>query len=92
MRALKKILISVVLVIVVFVGAASVLGLIYRDEVSSLLITELNKKICASCHPFATTATFSSQLRYLLQKDFIKRESRGIYQITETGKKYLEII
>jgi len=54
--------------------------------------SELHKKILGSCHPFATHATFASQLRYLLSKGFIKKESRGIYQITETGKKYLEII
>jgi DNA-binding PadR family transcriptional regulator len=54
--------------------------------------SDLHKKVLGSCHPFATPATFASQLRYLLQKGFIERESRGVYQITETGKKYLEII
>jgi DNA-binding PadR family transcriptional regulator len=58
----------------------------------SLHYTEFDKKVCASCHPFATPATFASQLPYLLHKGFIKKESRGVYQITENGKKYLEII
>jgi DNA-binding PadR family transcriptional regulator len=54
--------------------------------------SDLHKKVLDSCHPFATHATFASQLHYLLSKSFIKRESRGIYQITDAGKKYLEII
>ena len=61
-------------------------------EKGSKHYTELNKKVCASCHPFATPATFASQLRYLLNKGYMNKKSRGIYQITETGKKYLEII
>ena len=54
--------------------------------------SDLHKKVLGSCRPYATHATFASQLCYLLQKGFIIKESRGIYQITETGKKYLEII
>ena len=53
--------------------------------------SDLHKKVLGSCRPFATHATFVSQLRYLLQKGFIKRESRGVYQITDAGKKYLGI-
>jgi len=54
--------------------------------------SDLHKKVLGSCYPFATPATFASQLRYLLQKGFIQRESRGIYRITLAGKKYLEIM
>ena len=54
--------------------------------------SDLHKKVLGSCHTFTTHATFASQLQYLLQKGFIKRESRGIYQITDVGKKYLEVI
>lgn len=73
-----------------------------RDQMCKLILemvemgyvhwSDLHKKILCSCHPFATHATFANQLRYLLQKGFITKESRGIYQITKTGKKYLEII
>jgi DNA-binding PadR family transcriptional regulator len=54
--------------------------------------TDLNKKVCASCHTFATTNTFRSQLRYLLNNHCIARISRGIYQITPKGKNYLLIL
>jgi len=54
--------------------------------------TELNKKVCASCHSFATTNTFRSQLRYLLNTYYIARVARGIYQITPKGKNYLILL
>jgi len=50
--------------------------------------TDLDKKVCASGHSFATTNTFKSQLHYLLSNGFITRISRGTYQITPKGKKY----
>jgi DNA-binding PadR family transcriptional regulator len=54
--------------------------------------TDLDKKVCATCHPFATTNTFKSQLQYLLSNNYIQRISRGIYQITPKGKKYLALL
>lgn len=54
--------------------------------------TNLHKKVLATYHPFATSSTFDRQLHYLLNKGFIERVSRGIYRITESGEKYLEII
>jgi hypothetical protein len=54
--------------------------------------SDLHKKVLSSRQVSATHATFASQLRYLLSKSFITKESRGIYQITEPGKKYLEIM
>jgi predicted transcriptional regulator len=54
--------------------------------------SDLHKKVLGSCRSYATHATFASQLCYLLHKGFLKKESRGVYKITETGKKYLEII
>ena len=54
--------------------------------------SDLHKKVLGSCYPFATPATFASQLRYLLSKGFVRRENRGIYRITQAGKKYLEIM
>jgi DNA-binding PadR family transcriptional regulator len=61
-------------------------------EKGSLHYTELDKKVCASCHPFATTNTFKSQFRYLLNNNCITRISRGIYIITEKGEKYLFLL
>ena len=54
--------------------------------------TDLDKKVCATCHPFATTNTFKSQLHYLLSNNYIHKVSRGIYQITPKGKKYLALL
>jgi DNA-binding PadR family transcriptional regulator len=54
--------------------------------------TDLDKKVCASCHSFATTNTFKSQLHYLLSNNHIKRIDRGIYQITPKGEKYLTLL
>jgi DNA-binding PadR family transcriptional regulator len=54
--------------------------------------TDLDKKVCASCHSFATTNTFRSQFRYLLNNSYINRITRGIYNITSKGKKYLMIL
>lgn len=54
--------------------------------------TDLDKKVCASCHSFATTNTFKSQLHYLLNNNYIDRIARGTYQITGKGEKYLSIL
>jgi hypothetical protein len=54
--------------------------------------TDLKKRILGSCHPFATDATFAAQMQYLLDINMIRRESRGIYRITEKGEQYLKIM
>ena len=54
--------------------------------------TDLDKKVCTSCYPFATNNTFKSQLHYLITNGYINRISRGIYQITPKGEKYLLIL
>ena len=54
--------------------------------------TDMEKKVLATCHPSATRTRFDNRLRYLLKKGYIERASRGIYQITESGEKYMEII
>ena len=54
--------------------------------------TDLEKKVLATCHPSATRTRFDNRLRYLLKKGYIERVSRGIYRITESGEKYMEII
>jgi len=54
--------------------------------------TDLDKKVCATCHSFATTNTFKSQLHYLLNNGYITRVARGIYQITSKGVKYLTLL
>lgn len=54
--------------------------------------TDMEKKVLATCHPSATRTRFDNRLRYLLKKGYIERVSRGIYQVTENGEKYMEII
>jgi len=67
----------------------SILEILVKDCVH---YTDLDKKVCATCHSFATTNTFKSQLRYLLSNGYIERITRGIYQITPKGKKYLVLL
>ena len=70
---------------------------ILRNTILDLLVkgcvhyTDLDKKVCATCYPFATTNTFKSQLQYLLSNNYIGRKARGIYQLTLKGKKYLDL-
>ena len=59
---------------------------------SDLHYTDLEKKICIMCFQFATSNTFKTQLRYLLENDYINRISRGIYRITAKGKNYLNLL
>jgi len=54
--------------------------------------TDLDKKVCASCHSFATTNTFKSQLHYLLSNGYIDRIARGVYKTTPRGERYLSLL
>ncbi|MFZ7138002.1 MAG: hypothetical protein ACOWW1_06250 [archaeon] len=58
-------------------------------EKSNMNYTRLEKRVNASGYRFATTNTFKAQLQYLLNNKHIKRVSRGVYQITSKGQKYL---
>lgn len=53
---------------------------------------DLEKKVLATCWLFVTSPRFDRRLRYLLKKGYVERVSRGVYRITEKGKKYMEII
>ncbi|MCW4016813.1 MAG: winged helix-turn-helix domain-containing protein [Candidatus Bathyarchaeota archaeon] len=54
--------------------------------------TVLEKNVLTTCHSLATRTRFDNRLRYLLQKEYIERVSRGVYTITEKGTKYMEVI
>ncbi|MDH5624116.1 MAG: winged helix-turn-helix domain-containing protein [Candidatus Bathyarchaeota archaeon] len=54
--------------------------------------TKLEKRVVATCQPWATTNTFKSQLHYLLNNSYVTRVARGIYQITPKGKNYLALL
>jgi predicted transcriptional regulator len=55
--------------------------------------TDIEKKVVATCMPFATSNTFKAQFYdYLLASGYVERVSRGVYTITEKGKKLLEIL
>jgi DNA-binding PadR family transcriptional regulator len=53
--------------------------------------TDLDKKVCTTGYPFATSHTFRSQFYYLLKNGYVTKISRGIYRITPKGQKYLEV-
>ena len=59
---------------------------------SSVRYTDLEKKMCSSGYTFANTNTFKTQLKYLLKNRYVNRMSRGIYQITSTGERYLDLL
>jgi predicted transcriptional regulator len=54
--------------------------------------TDLDKRVCATGYLFATNNTFKSQLHYLVTNGYITRISRGIYEITAKGEKYLALL
>ena len=54
--------------------------------------TELEKKVNASGHSFATTNTFKSQLHYLLSNNYIDKIARGVYKMTPRGERYLSLL
>ena len=55
--------------------------------------TDIEKKAVASCMSFVTSNTFRRQFYgYLLENGYIQRISRGIFTITEKGRKLLVIL
>lgn len=54
--------------------------------------TDLEKRVIATCRSFATRGRFDNRLRYLLKKGYVKRVSRGIYKVTEGGRKYMDVL
>lgn len=52
--------------------------------------TNLEKKVLGTRHWFATSSRFRSRMQYLLSRNFIQRIRKGVYQITEAGRRYLE--
>jgi DNA-binding PadR family transcriptional regulator len=54
--------------------------------------SDLEKKALGTCHWYATSSRFRSRMKYLRNKNFIQRIEKGIYQITEAGRRYLETL
>jgi DNA-binding PadR family transcriptional regulator len=52
--------------------------------------SDLEKKTLGTCHHYATSSRFRSRMRYLLNKNFIQKIEKGVYQITEAGRTYLQ--
>ena len=67
----------------------TILELLAKDSVH---YTDLEKKVNASGHSFATTNTFKSQLHYLLSNNYIERIARGVYKMTPRGERYLSLL
>jgi predicted transcriptional regulator len=52
---------------------------------------KIEKKVKASCMPFATSNTVWTQLNdYLLACSYMERVGRSVYKITSKGEKLLE--
>ena len=66
-----------------------ILGALERGDVRW---TALEKRVLTTCQSLATRTRFDNRLRYLLQKEYVERVSRGVYRITEKGAKYMEVI
>jgi len=54
--------------------------------------TDLEKRTLATCHPWATGGRFKSRLYYLVKQKHVRRIVRGIYKITEKGRKYYDAL
>jgi repressor of nif and glnA expression len=52
--------------------------------------SDLEKKTLGTCQRYATSSRFRSRMRYLLNKSFIEKIEKGVYQITEAGQTYLK--
>ena len=71
-----------------------------QDAMDKLILQTLNKgnihwsdlcrKVLGNHQPCATPSRFQSRMKYLLNKKHIERVTKGVYQITDTGKSYLE--
>ncbi len=75
-------------------GERDILRKILLELLSNGIVryTSMEKEFNASGLSFATTNTFKSQLHYLLSNSFVNRTTRGIYQITSKGEKYLTLL
>lgn len=69
----------------------TILALLARS-VEGVHWTDLEKKALGTCVRYATSSRFRSRMRYLLGKNFIAKIRKGVYQITEAGRKYLETL
>jgi predicted transcriptional regulator len=71
-----------------------------QDAMDKLILETLNKgeihwsdlcrKVLGAHQPCATLSRFRSRMGYLLKKGHMERVAKGVYQITESGKRYLE--
>lgn len=54
---------------------------------------DVEKKVVASCFPFATSNTVEKQFYgYLIPCGYVERVERGVYRLTEKGVKLLAIL
>lgn len=71
-----------------------------QDAMDKLILQTLNKgsihwsdlcrKALGTHQTCATPSRFQSRMKYLLKKKHMERVMKGVYQITDTGKSYLE--
>lgn len=52
--------------------------------------SDLCRKVLGTHQSYATPSRFNSRMRYLVKKGHIEKVLKGVYQITGSGKRYLE--
>lgn len=68
----------------------TILGIVKKGPMH---YTDLETKAITTCIPFITSNTFKKQfLGYLLANGYVKRETRGVYVITQRGQNLLDIL
>jgi len=51
--------------------------------------SDLCRKVLGTHRPYATPSRFQSRTKYLLGRQHIEKVAKGLYQITDNGKRYL---
>jgi len=52
--------------------------------------SDLCRRVLGTHQPYATPSRFQSRMKYLLARKHIERVVKGVYQIADSGKRYLE--
>ena len=64
-----------------------ILETLVKDEIHW---SDLCRKVLGTHQPYATPSRFQSRMKYLLGRKHIERVVKGVYEITDSGKRYLE--
>jgi len=54
--------------------------------------TELEKRVLRINEEFVSSHRFRLRVKYLLERGLIEKINKGVYRITDAGRKYLEVL